>query len=460
VERVRGTHDHFGDASPLRGALAASFAALARRRGFAEVETPVLEPAALYARSLGGASDVVSKEMYVFATPQGGAGMSTGSAGAGAGAGAPAADGAARQAPAPAPAASVSASAAPAAAAPPPQPQLLALRPEGTAGVMRALIASGRLRRALHPLPQKLFYAGPMFRHERPQKGRYRQFTQLGVEVVGGASTLGDVEAIALADAFLRTALAPPPLAPQRPKPLALTLLVNTLGDAEGMQRFAAALQRQLSSSEVLARLSPESQARVARGAALRVLDSKSAADQDVVRGLPDIRASLGAGALRRFDEVLEGLEDAGVPFVVEPRLVRGLDYYSHTVFEFVVSGGGGGEAGEGKGEGGGAGHLGAVLAGGRYDRLAHLLGHPEPVPSVGESRRLRRSPSLAPLSLRRGPLLRPLSAQGRRRSINSLPLKPSPRAQDGPRASTASAFSPRPRAAARARSPATRRGR
>ena len=395
VERVRGTHDHFGDASPLRGALAASFAALARRRGFAEVETPVLEPAALYARSLGGASDVVSKEMYVFATPQGGAGIGAGSAGAGAGAGAPAADGAARQAPAPAASASASASAsaAPAAAAPPPPPQLLALRPEGTAGVMRALIASGRLRRALHPLPQKLFYAGPMFRHERPQKGRYRQFTQLGVEVVGGASTLGDVEAIALADAFLRTALAPPPLAPQRPKPLALTLLVNTLGDAEGMQRFAAALQRQLSSSEVLARLSPESQARVARGAALRVLDSKSAADQDVVRGLPDIRASLGAGALRRFDEVLEGLEDAGVPFVVEPRLVRGLDYYSHTVFEFAVSGGsGGGEAGEGKGEGGGAGHLGAVLAGGRYDRLAHLLGHPEPVPSVGESRRLRRS--------------------------------------------------------------------
>ena len=340
VARARGTHDYFADESPLRVAIAATFARLAHARGFAHVETPVLEPAALFARSLGDGSDVVAKEMYTLC-------------------------------------ASPAAAAGDAAAA-----TLLALRPEGTAGIMRALIGSGRLRRALHPSPQKLFYAGPMFRHERPQRGRFRQFTQLGVEVVGGASAACDAECISLAFAFLRSVLAPP---------LELTLLINSLGDEQSMQRYGAALQMLLEARRD--QLSPESRARLDRGAVLRVLDSKSLADQSIVRELPQIADYLGPAARRRFDDVLAGLETLGVACVVEPRLVRGLDYYSHTVFEFVASAGGAAAtAGDGAAApatasdtmSGGAGHLGTVLAGGRYDRLAVALGHPEHVPSIG----------------------------------------------------------------------------
>jgi histidyl-tRNA synthetase len=380
----RGTRDYAGPEARARELVEAAFVRAARRRGYGRVETPVFESMGVFARTLGDASDVVMKEMYAVAAP---------SRGGGGGGGEKASE--------------------------KDQPPL-ALRPEGTAGVMRALV-SGALASAsaagaagagaatgdhrapaaavpLPPLPTpsspfRLYYSGPMFRHERPQKGRYRQFTQLGLEFAGAGSWQADVETIDVADRFLRDVLpvvggrgtgagtgagentAPAATAPR------LTLLVNTLG--EDLRPYSSALASYFSSHA--ASLSPDSRARLDRGSPLRILDSKAPADADIVRGAPALASFLPEAALVRFDAVLGGLTALGIPHRVEPRLVRGLDYYSHTVFEFVV------EEEEGGGQGaatttkqGGPGQLGTVLAGGRYDRLSTMLGARERIPCVG----------------------------------------------------------------------------
>jgi histidyl-tRNA synthetase len=376
----RGTRDYAGPEARARELVEAAFVRAARRRGYGRVETPVFESMGVFARTLGDASDVVMKEMYAVAAPSRGGG--------GGGEKASEKD----------------------------QPPL-ALRPEGTAGVMRALV-SGALASAsaagaagagaatgdhrapaavpLPPLPTpsspfRLYYSGPMFRHERPQKGRYRQFTQLGLEFAGAGSWQADVETMDVADKFLRDVLpvvggkgrgtgagentAAAATAPR------LTLLVNTLG--EDLRPYSSALASYFSSHA--ASLSPDSRARLDRGSPLRILDSKAPADADIVRGAPALASFLPEAALARFDAVLGGLTALGIPHRVEPRLVRGLDYYSHTVFEFVV------EEEEGGGQGaatttkqGGPGQLGTVLAGGRYDRLSTMLGARERIPCVG----------------------------------------------------------------------------
>lgn len=344
---VRGMRDVLPAEAALRALLLGHFTRVTALHGYAPIEPPLVEHAALFARSLGAGSDVVAKEMYTLAAPR-------------AGGAAPGLEPGADEA-----------------AAPP--PPALTLRPEGTAGVLRALISSGLVR----ALPQRVAYAGPMFRHERPQRGRHRQFTQLGVEAVGCDHPLTDVEVLGMAHQLLAAVLGSAVGAGR------VRLLVNSLGDEATLAAYSAALRGYFSCYTHV--LSPDSVARLARGAPLRILDSKAPADAAVVAAAPRIASFLTPAAAARFDAVQRGLAWAGVPFVVAPTLVRGLDYYRHTIFEFVV--GGEGEAGGAAGTppGGSAGQLGTVLAGGRYDGLSGALGGPAGVPAIGWAAGLER---------------------------------------------------------------------
>jgi histidyl-tRNA synthetase len=225
----------------------------------------------------------------------------------------------------------------------------VALRPEQTASVCRAY--------AQHrPVPPwKVWYAGPNFRYEKPQQGRYRQFDQVGVELLGPCDPDADAEVIALAWGFYcRLGLRQ------------IALSVNTLGDEGDLQRYTAVLQAYLAGR--LDELSEESRATLSRNP-LRVLDSKRPADAAVVAGAPRIVDHVGDGARAHFDRVLATLDSIGIPYTVEDRLVRGLDYYRHTTFEFAST------ALD-------AAHV-AVGGGGRYDGLVEALGGP-PTPGVG----------------------------------------------------------------------------
>jgi histidyl-tRNA synthetase len=268
--------------------------------GFDEIETPILEPAALFLRSLGDTSDIVSKEMYRF-TDAGG--------------------------------------------------DDLVLRPEGTAGVARALISEGLAQ----DLPLKLFYRGPMFRRERPQKGRYRQFYQCGVELLGVDSPAADLEVIACGYHMLQ----------ELGLSQNLTLRLNSIGDADSRAQFREALKAYFQAHRD--ELSQESQDRLERNP-LRILDSKDARDRKLLEQAPRLADSLTPAAFEFFRQVQDGLKALKIPVVIDPLLVRGLDYYCHTVFEFTTEN---------------LGAQNAVLAGGRYDGLVSDLGGPR-VPGVG----------------------------------------------------------------------------
>ena len=273
---------------------------LAARYGFAEVATPIFEFSDVFRRTLGDTSDIVTKEMYTF-TDRGGS--------------------------------------------------ELTLRPENTAGVARAVIGGTLGERR----PFKCFYAGPMFRYERPQKGRLRQFHQIGVELIGAPEPLADIEVIALG-AHLLEALG----VLDR-----VTLEINTLADEASRRAYRSALVAHLEANEDA--LSEESKQRLRRNP-LRVLDSKDEGDKAVLADAPVIDAHLSAEAAAFFETVCEGLGGLGVAFTRNPRLVRGLDYYCHTAFEFTTDA---------------LGAQGAVLAGGRYDGLVETMGGP-PTPGVG----------------------------------------------------------------------------
>ena len=362
--------------------------------GYVRVETPVLEHASLFSRTLGDSSDVVSKEMYSFSSPK-----STTSAQS---------EGE--------------------------SDSLLCLRPEGTAGIMRSLVSSGRLKRSLHPLSQRYFYDGPMFRHERPQRGRFREFSQLGIEIIGGKGSQSDCEAIALAHSFL-TSLFFDSTPNAMSSSISLKLCVNTIGDEEGRRNYSVALKSFLTDHRES--LSLESQSRLDREgqdvSVFRILDSKSTADQEVLsnKAAPKLEEYLSDKSRRRFEDVLFNLCELGINPTIDTRLVRGLDYYSDTVFEFVVTSGSGDESG----------HLGTVLAGGRYDRLSKILGNSESVPSIGWAAGLERlsilltSPHLkdasglsAKLKEKKGPLriaiLPILPQNGQSKSIESTGLR------------------------------------
>ncbi len=300
LQPVRGTRDIIGDDQRRHAYVVDTARHAAFLYGFEEWSTPIFEDTRVFARTLGDTSDVVTKEMYTFADRGG---------------------------------------------------DSLTLRPENTAGICRALVTGGLTQ----SLPQKVFYQGPMFRYERPQKGRYRQFHQIGAELIGAAEPLADAEIIALGWHILGA--------------LGLdadvVLELNTLGDTPSRDAYRAALVAYFSDHR--GQLSAESQDRLARNP-MRILDSKDAGDRTLIDGAPTIAAHLTGEAARFYDGVRTQLGRLGVPFVENPRIVRGLDYYSHTAFEFVTSR---------------LGAQGTVMAGGRYDGLVAEMGGP-PTPAVG----------------------------------------------------------------------------
>jgi len=297
---VRGTKDLLPEESRRHRHVVDTAWRVAECYGFREIGVPIFEFTEVFRRTLGETSDVVTKEMYSF-TDRGG--------------------------------------------------DEITLRPEATAGIVRALISGGLAQ----DLPLKLFTSGPMFRYERPQKGRLRQFHQIDVELLGVPEPLGDVEVIAVGARILDA--------------LGLlgrtTLELNTLGDGESRRRYREALVGYLGAR--LDRLSEDSRARLERNP-LRVLDSKDERDREVVREAPLYTEYLNEGSRAFFDTVKAGLESIGIAYTVNARLVRGLDYYCHTAFEFTTTY---------------LGAQGAVMAGGRYDGLSETMGGP-PVPGVG----------------------------------------------------------------------------
>lgn len=300
LQPVRGTHDLLAEDRLRHRRVEDTARDTAKLYGFEEVATPIFEFTEVFARTLGDTSDIVTKEMYTFETKGG---------------------------------------------------ESVTLRPEGTAGIARAFISNGL---AQH-VPLKLFYNGPMFRHERPQKGRQRQFHQIGVELIGVAGPQADVEVIALAQQILdKFGLSD-----------STTLELNSLGDIESRQAYREALTRFFESRK--SELSSDSQARLAKNP-LRILDSKDEGDRGVVADAPVLSDHLNAESQAFIDAVQEGLTALGISFERNMRLVRGLDYYCHTAFEFTTTA---------------LGAQGTVLAGGRYDGLIEQMGG-SPTPGVG----------------------------------------------------------------------------
>jgi len=300
IQPLRGTRDLLGDQIRAFREVESHFSQLAKVYDFAEIETPICEPTQTFKRSLGETTDIINKEMYTFEDRGG---------------------------------------------------DSITMRPEGTAPVARALISNGLTRE----LPAKFFYSGPMFRYERPQKGRYRQFYQFGVEFMGVAEPIADIEVLALAHHLFKS------LGLQQKVQLEL----NTIGDSESRQAYRDKLVSYF--SKYKADLSEDSQRRLETNP-LRILDSKDAKDKELVKEAPDFDGSLNSLSKKFFAEVCQGLEDFGIPYQRNPRLVRGLDYYNHSVFEFTTDA---------------LGSQNAVLSGGRYDNLVKAMGGPE-IPGVG----------------------------------------------------------------------------
>jgi len=300
LQPVRGTRDILPEEMRGHRAVVDRSRAVAERYGYLEMATPVFEFTEVFKRTLGDTSDIVTKEMYTFKMHEG---------------------------------------------------EEITLRPENTAGVARALMSGGLAQQ----LPLKFFYAGPMFRHERPQKGRQRQFQQIGVELLGVAQPLGDVEIIALGAHILE----------ELGVYAATRLELNTLGDPESRQAYRAALVEYF--GDHVAALSEDSRARLERNP-LRILDSKDEGDRRLVADAPLFADHLNAASRDFFAEVREGLDALGISYELNPRLVRGLDYYTHTAFEFTTDR---------------LGAQGAVMAGGRYDGLVETMGGPA-TPGVG----------------------------------------------------------------------------
>ena len=297
---IRGTQDIFGDEQRRFARVLEAFDHVRRLYAFQRVDLPVFEDTQVFARSIGETTDVVSKEMYTFEDRGG---------------------------------------------------DSLTLRPEFTAGVCRAYLTQGWQQYA----PLKLVTSGPLFRYERPQKGRYRQFHQIDTEVIGAAEPAADVELLVFADQLLHElGIAD-----------GVTLQLNTLGDADTRDAWRTALVAHFEKHR--GELSEDSLVRLDKNP-MRILDSKDPRDRPIADAAPDIDAHLTSEAGAFFEKVTKGLDAAGVKWTRNSRLVRGLDYYRHTAFEFVTDR---------------LGAQGTVLAGGRYDGLIESLGGPA-TPGVG----------------------------------------------------------------------------
>lgn len=291
IQAVRGMNDLLPEVVERWQRIEATARGVLSAYGYREIRLPILEKSELFARSIGSQTDIVEKEMYSFEDRNG---------------------------------------------------ENLTLRPEGTAGCVRAGIENG----FLHNQIQRLWYAGPMFRHERPQKGRYRQFHQIGVEVFGIESPDVDAEIILMCARLWRTLGLD-----------GLSLEINSLGIPESRAAYRAELRRYLSVRRD--QLDEDSLRRLEKNP-MRILDSKNPAMREVIAGAPDMYDHLDDGSRAHFVRLGEYLRDSGVSYTVNPRLVRGLDYYTRTVFEWTTDR---------------LGAQSAVCAGGRYDGLVEQLG-------------------------------------------------------------------------------------
>ncbi|MBI1774727.1 MAG: histidine--tRNA ligase [Proteobacteria bacterium] len=323
LQPVRGTHDLLPEDSRRHRHVIDTARRIAERFGFAEISTPIFEFSDVFRRTLGETSDIVSKEMYTF-TDRGG--------------------------------------------------EEVTLRPEATAGIASALISGGLSQH----LPLKYFCHGPMFRYERPQKGRLRQFHQIDVELLGVPAPQADIEVVALGAEILDK--------------LAIlercTLELNTLGDSDSRAAYRKVLVDYLSGHR--GGLSKDSLDRLERNP-LRILDSKDEGDRRILANAPIYSAYLTNSAAAFFADVRNGLDALGIAYTINPRLVRGLDYYCHTAFEFIT---------------GALGAQGTVMGGGRYDGLVEAMGGPA-TPGVGWAAGIER---MAMLVEDLPPLTRPIA--------------------------------------------------
>src|SRR5213082_2109878 len=294
LQPARGTQDLLPETMRRHRRVSDTAREQARLYGFAEIATPVFEFTEVFARPIGEHTDIVAKEMYTFHDRGG---------------------------------------------------EEITLRPENTAGVVRAVLSNGLTQST----PLKFFYSGPMFRYERPQKGRFRQFHQIGVELIGVAQPQADIEVIALGQRILK-ALG---IADR------VVLELNTLGDPESRAAYRDALVAYFSAR--ISELSEDSRRRLERNP-LRILDSKDPGDQRLTAEAPDFAEYLNEASRAFFARVRDGLDALGIAYRLNPRLVRGLDYYTHTAFEFVTTD---------------LGAQGTVIGGGRYDGLVELMAGP-----------------------------------------------------------------------------------
>ena len=300
LQPVRGTHDILPEESRRTRHVVETAREMSERYGFGEISTPIFEFTDVFKRTLGDTSDVVTKEMYTFEDRGG---------------------------------------------------EELTLRPEYTAGIARAFISGGLRQHA----PCKFFGHGPMFRYERPQKGRLRQFHQIDAEIIGVAGPQADIEVIALGADILR-ALGVLDLT---------TLELNTLGDVESRGAYRVALVEYFGGHAD--KLSDDSKVRLEKNP-MRILDSKDKGDRVLVEDAPRMSEYMNAASQDFFASVREGLDNLGVTYSLNEKLVRGLDYYTHTAFEFTTTA---------------LGAQGAVIAGGRYDGLIETMGGPS-TPGIG----------------------------------------------------------------------------
>ena len=300
LRTVRGVHDLLPEELHKHNKVIDTGLEIADKYNYSQIEIPIFEYAEVFTKPLGKSSDIVTKENYIFKDRS--------------------------------------------------EDELM-LRPEGTSGIVRAFLNAGLVQN----IPQRFSYYGPMFRYERPQKGRLRQFKQFGIECLGLSSSMADIEVISLGYDFLyklgvidKT-----------------TLTINTLGDFESRQKYREALINYL--KDYQAKLSKDSKRRLSVNP-LRILDSKDHEDQRIVQNAPNILDFLNFESKTRFEEICKGLDQLNIKYNIDKNLVRGLDYYCHTAFEFVTN-----ELGS----------QGTVLAGGRYDGLSKMLGGSD-IPGVG----------------------------------------------------------------------------
>ena len=300
LRTVRGVHDLLPDELHKHHKVIKSGLAISNKYNYSQIEIPIFEFSEVFTKPLGNSSDIVTKENYVFKDRS--------------------------------------------------EDELM-LRPEGTSGVVRAFLNAGLVQ----DVPQRFSYYGPMFRYERPQKGRLRQFNQLGIECLGLSSAMADIEVISLGQEFLD----------QLNILDKINLKINTLGDFDSRKIYRDALISYF--SDYKSKLSEDSIKRLSINP-LRILDSKSDEDLKIVENAQSILEFLNFDSKTRFENICKGLDHLNIKYTIDKNLVRGLDYYCHTAFEFTTN-----ELGS----------QGTVLAGGRYDGLSKMLGGPD-VPGVG----------------------------------------------------------------------------